>query len=331
MRQVNSAVVYVYFICEIIYHIQYVNHCIRIQISTAMASTEPTRREPYFDNLRLFLIFLVVLGHFCETAQSSAAAPGIRYLIYTFHMPLFIFLTGLFFKQEDIQKNTQKGIRFLILFLIMKMVNWFTYFVLHQQVRGFDLINETGLPWFMFAMGVWFILTPRILNSLGIKAVLPFAVLFALIAGYDPAINSVFMLSRVIVFWPFFLLGIALPRRKVQAIVTKKGMFILGIAIFACAAYIYIYHYEYARFLNSMLSAQHPYADIGEYANYGFIIRSCMYMVSVIMGFAAMTLIPNLKLPCTPLGERTLSVYFYDMIVYDITTFALTGLHLWGL
>ena len=294
-----------------------------------MASSIKTKREPYYDNLRAFLIFLVVLGHFCETAQVSTIAPAIRYLIYTFHMPLFIFVTGLFFKPENTDNNFQKGIRFLILYVIMKMVDWVTYSALSHQIREFSLISESGLPWFMFAMGLWFIFTPLILKSIEMKFLIPFSILLALVVGYDSSIATTFMLSRVIVFWPFFLAGIALPRDKMLAFVIKKGLPILGLIIFASAAYMVFYHYDYVRILNPMLSAQHPYADLGEFAPYGFIIRGWTYIISIIMGLAAMFLIPRQRLLFTPLGERTLSVYFFDTVVYAITYFTLTGLHLW--
>ena len=58
------------------------------------------KRIALWDNLKLFLIFLVVLGHltlqyFC----SSQMFCTVTMVIYTFHMPAFVFISGLFSKK----------------------------------------------------------------------------------------------------------------------------------------------------------------------------------------------------------------------------------------
>lgn len=59
-------------------------------------------RLAYFDNIKGVLIILVVIGHLLEPCArlGSVGLAGFRVLdfIYMFHMPLFIFLTGLFSK-----------------------------------------------------------------------------------------------------------------------------------------------------------------------------------------------------------------------------------------
>ena len=59
-------------------------------------------RLAYFDNLKGVLIILVVIGHLLEPCArlGSEGLAGFRVLdfIYMFHMPLFIFVTGLFSK-----------------------------------------------------------------------------------------------------------------------------------------------------------------------------------------------------------------------------------------
>lgn len=52
-------------------------------------------RDHQFDNIRLILIFFVIFGHLIE----YFAAGGILYRwIYSFHMPVFIFVSGYFAK-----------------------------------------------------------------------------------------------------------------------------------------------------------------------------------------------------------------------------------------
>ena len=49
-------------------------------------------RIQYIDSLKGFAIVLVVMGHIFGFSQPE---DGINTFIYTFHMPLFMFLSGL--------------------------------------------------------------------------------------------------------------------------------------------------------------------------------------------------------------------------------------------
>ena len=55
------------------------------------------QRNPYWDTLKAMLIVLVVLGH-------TGTAMGNKWLsvIYAFHMPLFIFISGYFSKKQSL-------------------------------------------------------------------------------------------------------------------------------------------------------------------------------------------------------------------------------------
>ena len=54
-----------------------------------------SQRDARFDNLKGILIFLVVFGHLLELVGGPAAAWLYR-LIYSFHMPAFVFCSGWF-------------------------------------------------------------------------------------------------------------------------------------------------------------------------------------------------------------------------------------------
>jgi len=60
-------------------------------------------RDYFFDNLKAVLIFLVVLGHFLLPIHGESVLVVVKRLIYVFHMPLFVFVSGYFAKK--IYKN----------------------------------------------------------------------------------------------------------------------------------------------------------------------------------------------------------------------------------
>ena len=63
------------------------------------------RKERIFlyDNYRAVLMCLVVIGHSADSLTSSSdVCKSIFVFIYAFHMPAFLFLSGMFFQETDI-------------------------------------------------------------------------------------------------------------------------------------------------------------------------------------------------------------------------------------
>ena len=59
-------------------------------------------RDYYLDNVKVILIFLVIFGHLVDKFADKNTIYNILYIvIYSFHMPLFIFVSGYFSKNVD--------------------------------------------------------------------------------------------------------------------------------------------------------------------------------------------------------------------------------------
>ena len=59
-------------------------------------------RDYFFDNARAVLIFLVVFGHLLQPYTTEDKYLSALYLlIYSFHMPTFLFISGYFAKNLD--------------------------------------------------------------------------------------------------------------------------------------------------------------------------------------------------------------------------------------
>lgn len=67
-------------------------------------------RKAGYCNLKLFLLFLVVYGHWIENRIDSSEVLHMQYrLIYFVHMPLFVFLSGLFIRNgEDCVRQVKR-------------------------------------------------------------------------------------------------------------------------------------------------------------------------------------------------------------------------------
>ena len=73
-----------------------------------MTNDKKLKNNNYFiDNLKVILIFLVVFGHLIERyIDTNLTLRGLYMFIYTFHMPLFIFVSG--FLPKNIYKSRKE-------------------------------------------------------------------------------------------------------------------------------------------------------------------------------------------------------------------------------
>ena len=78
-------------------------------------------RDFMFDNYRAFLIVLVVLGHFIEPSYTDTVfLTNLKYFIFAFHMPAFIFISGYFaLKKMSPWKLVQK---LLVPYLVFEII-----------------------------------------------------------------------------------------------------------------------------------------------------------------------------------------------------------------
>ena len=81
------------------------------------------KRIAVWDNLKFILIFLVVFGHFMSPFTSNSIdLERMYFFIYIFHMPAFIFVSGLFSKGSVDNKNYKKVFECIVLYLFVKCI-----------------------------------------------------------------------------------------------------------------------------------------------------------------------------------------------------------------
>lgn len=167
-----------------------------------------------FDNLKAVLIFLVVFGHFLELVQGHR----LLYLtIYSFHMPLFIFITGYFAHFDS--KKILSGLVFpYCVFQIL-----YTYFeriVLKNENLTLTFLRPRWILWYLFAMIVYYLLIPffDVKTKKQRIAAVTGMVLLALLSGYDSKVGYDYSSARIFTFMPFLcrLLSVRFREHVVQ-------------------------------------------------------------------------------------------------------------------
>ncbi len=155
-------------------------------------------RIAYWDNLKGILIALVVLGH-------TGTALGDKWLsvIYAFHMPLFVFVSGYFSRKKDSFWDSTK--RLIILYLIFNTAYILLDIALGESLTFRRVLTPSFALWYILSLIIWRMLI-QILPDKALSSptlVIPMSVLLALAAGFIP-IGTPMSFQRTFVFLPFF-------------------------------------------------------------------------------------------------------------------------------
>lgn len=161
------------------------------------------KRDLTIDTLKGFLVLLVIFGHLIGSLKVIGGEP-IWNLIYTFHMPLFVLVSGYFSRRDRLKCSTI--IRPLLVF---QLINVIALSILGHKFTYTYLLIPHWTLWYLLSLVSWrFILKyiPKgLLNrpyvSLGIT------IIAALIIGVVFPYGRILSIQRTITFLPYFLMG----------------------------------------------------------------------------------------------------------------------------
>lgn len=284
--------------------------------------TGVNKRNDYFDNLKFILITFVVVCHFALKLTYVKEIKYILYFIYIFHMPCFVFVNGFFAKRLNAggRLRADKILSVFLLYLIFKIGNASLAYLFNQPA-GFNLFKDRSAPWYLLALCIWYLSVP-LLESIKPVYLLSGSFLIGLMAGYIKSIGDIFSLSRVFVFFPFFIIGFILSRDKLDRFLNKRIRIPAVLYMAAVFCGLVLFWGRLKPYINIIYGSS-PYAkSFGKEAIYGAFIRMAWYLLAVSLSAALMLLVPRCRLFFTVLGERTLQVYMTHIWVRNALAYA---------
>ena len=169
------------------------------------------------------MIFLVVLGHLLQPYTSEDKFLQALYLlIYSFHMPTFLFISGYFAKNLDKPNYLEKLQK-----ITSSLCNIFAFFSLYYYFTGkedaiqldpFNPVLHCGFysPFFFHVVLV-------IVRRYNPYIVLFISILVSVLAGFSGNIDSYMSISRTIVFFPIFFIGHLVTQSHTEKLRNKNG------------------------------------------------------------------------------------------------------------
>ena len=267
------------------------------------------QRDVKWDNIKFILITCVVTGHMIYLfLGDSVLAKGIYLWIYSFHMPAFLFLSGMFSKHAVETKNSRRILDYLAIYLLMKALQSIANYFVNGKVT-FRFFWEAGPGWYALAMAVYIFIS-SILKDADKRKLLLLAVLAGCMAGYDNHLGDHFASARIVTFYPFFLLGLYLEPEKIKQTMKKPVRIISGIIL--CATFIITLLYtERFYWLLKLFKGKYSYAQAGVVGLRGPIYRFLLYIGMLLMAYCVFAVISSKKKWYSDIGRNTLPIFIF--------------------
>lgn len=276
-------------------------------------------RFGHIDALKGAGILLVVFGHLIEKPSAQSVLLQALYIgIYSFHMPLFVFLSGIFARATLNSGDYRKIIWTLFFPLVFfqalylgvaPLTDWYSY----------SPFTPYWLLWFIASLIGWRLLLPLFASPAGLAV----AVLGAVFVGYDGAVGYALSAARTIYFLPFFVLGhlygLQLVKRAQRHRLPFAGLFV---AVMLVVTLWWVNGLD-----GSALTGSRDYGATSPALAYPGLGRLLVLSLSLgaVLGFCA--LIPARSSGLVWLGERSLSIY----LLHGLAVMALVGAGATGL
>lgn len=262
-------------------------------------------RKIYLDNVRFIMIFLVVFAHLLECMRGHYGHCKLYLIIYSFHMPVLIFISG-YFAHFHFKKIFQL---FFEYFLFQTLYILFDFYVLKTTKHlVFDYTIPKWILWYLFTLLFYVLCIPILkrakhnfirgfffLTSIAICLICPLFIQ----SGYS------YSLLRSTTFLPFFVLGFYLKDRPI--VVSKKMKnFLKAVNIVLVMGSIFILVYS-KNFTPQILYGSYSYKK----ANYTIWIKLLSLLIAWNwIFFFCFTIRINKEIPfLTKIGKNTLSIY----------------------
>ena len=276
------------------------------------------QRDPFFDNAKYLAIVLVAAAHSWEPLMGGSRAVKAAYIVvYAFHMPAFIIISG-YFSRSFTGRPAQ--IKRLLTGIVLPYIVFETAYSLLQRWAGHDhhaisLLDPYYLTWFLIALFIWRITSP--IWKL-VRQPLPIALLIAALATLSPQITGDLGMQRVLQFLPYFVVGL-LMRPEHFDLVRRPGARLVAVPVFVVSlalAYLIVPHFQ-----ASWLYHEDAAKTLGASWWVGPIMTVCLFICSMALTACFYALVPRRHMWFTALGAATLYGYLLHGFVLKATVY----------
>lgn len=168
-------------------------------------------RSTYIDFSKGALIFLMVLAHFAVGMQDTVSG-GVSNVIYTFHMPAFIFISG--YLSKNVKDHREKDINLLLYpFVIFQMAYTLFCLIISKGSFNVNLFTPVYLTWYLVTLFFCRLFLPY-LRMVKTKYCYILLLIVAFTSGFFVT-NEFLAFYRTLYFLPIFYFGFRIDNIEV--------------------------------------------------------------------------------------------------------------------
>lgn len=268
-------------------------------------------RDYLFDNYKALLIILVVIGHFTQPCyENNTFLYILKYFIYAFHMPAFIFISGYFSRREvPFTKIVQK---ILVPYLAFESIYFFYYADVIHVNNELPFLKPKFSLWYLLALFAWKAVTPYFKK-------IPHYFLLSIIMGLAIGLvgwnGEILSFARIFAFYPYFLAGTLLDRARLDRFrcASYRICSLTGILWFV---FFLVAFAKSPNFRLSFFYGKTGYAEMGQTPLEGIFVRLLCYGIGFFLTYAFAILMTDKETIFSKLGTVTMPIYLFHGLLF---------------
>ena len=289
--------------------------------SVTAGRDKPKQRNAFFDNAKYLAIVFVACGHAWEPlTDGSRTAEALYMVVYGFHMPAFIIISGYFSRSFDMRPDRLKRLvtGVLVPYVLFEVVySFFKQYADDDPTHPISLLDPWYLTWFLAALFVWRLSTPLFKT---VRWPVPLALCIAMLASVSPDIGDDLDLQRVLQFLPFFVVGLVMKPEHFEW-VRQRWVKIAAVPVFAVAT-VFAY-WAAPRMSSAWFYHRDSVQELAAPWWSGIVMTLALFGCSLVLTACFFAWVPKRTMWFTALGAGTL----YGYLLHG---FLAKGSRFWG-
>lgn len=275
------------------------------------------KRDQSIDALRALAIYLVVLGHFVQSTIIDYDNNLLFKFIYSFHMPLFVFISGyLTYRDENL---SLKFIKSRFNSLLLPYFSWMVISTIVFSIKNEDNFGEFILKsflypdnglwylWVLYFMHILYYLSKKIKKINELFSMFILSVL-ALLISFVFNIGNIFAFKTLAFLLPYYILGLLANKNQNLFIKTYKTWLII-LPFFLILVY-------YWRRIDA-IEINYKYSNSTVFI---YIYKSIVALMGVVISVGMIKTINKFNDTILFVGKNTLPIYamnFYFLYIIE--------------
>ena len=279
----------------------------RVAASSPVSTPAPKVRDPWFDNAKMALVLLVVVGHAWTLLPHTGLNDHLYDFLYAWHVPAFVFVTGYLSRSFTWapRRMWQLVSTVVVPYVLFECaLALFRIYVGGERLE--DLFSDPHWPmWYLSALFFWRLVTP-VFTWLPSAVAIGAAVAVSLLAGLYA--GDTLDMARILGLLPFFVLGLTATPERLERL-REPWVRQAGLCVFLAIAVATTWTDTLAQ--TEWLYYRSQYAELDVSDTRALVTRAVLLLIGVLGAWSFLAMVPRIGGWFTRMGAATLVVYLF--------------------